>query len=329
MDSFEKDLTLEKSFPHGVYWCKLENEVLNERVEKLCENPKVTVIEISGFDDFFAECYQVLFDSPPQLFQEPFKLHHERLTDLLGGLKPSAIDNPEGTTPVQSRPLYSHIRRLQDTLEASPLPVGLKPIRLHEKTRSIFKILEADRALALELIKSDLDSGKPAGAIDAGRLRISSRPESDFAQRLVEIVIKREPDSNAVSAVTNLIVLLISLADYEGSLKLLDHYDATFKKAKRPDLADFAVLNRAQIYRHRGEELPPSLGSEVKRVMESPTEALSRVGAMIVLEDFEGVVNEFTTKLSRDSFAQVEKWPIFKLIPPAVVKRIRESIGQE
>src|SRR5690606_28817568 len=60
MDSLSSMLKSDDMFPHGVYWCVREGQEVNMSVERLARFPKLKLVTISGFDEFFAELHSSL-----------------------------------------------------------------------------------------------------------------------------------------------------------------------------------------------------------------------------------------------------------------------------
>ena len=119
MDTIDSLLKDEQNFPAGIYWCTVKGSRLSRRVQEILRFPKVRQIEITGFDDFFAELndelglpllpeiaqpYDALRDRLNRLLptsdSEP-TLHHrirqdvERLANEIKSIEGNAINSPD------------------------------------------------------------------------------------------------------------------------------------------------------------------------------------------------------------------------------------------
>jgi len=128
MDTFNTLLRSENNFPHGVYWCVLKGSIISKKVEALTRYPKFNIIEINGFDEFFAELHDELGIKLQPEMSDPYGSLAKRLNNLINRIKvPSVNIHPIIQKDIAN--LGSHIESISKnndkTLEQIPIPYSL------------------------------------------------------------------------------------------------------------------------------------------------------------------------------------------------------------
>lgn len=88
MDTLDALLRNDDSFPHGVYWCVRRGDNVAEAVDHLCRFPRFHLVEITGFDSFFAELHNDICDETHPLIKNPYGVVAQKLGSLLQNLSP-------------------------------------------------------------------------------------------------------------------------------------------------------------------------------------------------------------------------------------------------
>ncbi len=108
MDTLDALLRHDGFFPHGVYWCVRNGDRVPDRVEELTRFGNFHVVEISGFDDFFASLHHELGLGLP--IKDPYAAIRDRLKSLI-----ESLNVPKPWLESESR-LHADIRSVCDKL---------------------------------------------------------------------------------------------------------------------------------------------------------------------------------------------------------------------
>ncbi|MBC8290499.1 MAG: SIR2 family protein, partial [Planctomycetes bacterium] len=84
MDTLDALLRNDGFFPHGVYWCVRNGAELPDRVDELSRFGNFHIVDIDGFDDFFASLHRELSLGLP--IDDPYAAIRDRLKGLIGSL---------------------------------------------------------------------------------------------------------------------------------------------------------------------------------------------------------------------------------------------------
>ncbi|GLT13887.1 hypothetical protein GCM10007931_08610 [Vibrio algivorus] len=100
MDTLNTLLFTGEHFPHGVYWCVRKNtnfDSLSEQLKALTRFPNFHLVEIDGFDEFFAEVHEALECELQQEVADPYTALVKKLNHTFKKNEPT--DDSDDSTP--------------------------------------------------------------------------------------------------------------------------------------------------------------------------------------------------------------------------------------
>ena len=119
MDTLDLLLRDDDSYKQGIYWCLLPGEEPSNRLNSLCRRDRVYLVEISGFDEFFADLYETSGKQLPEAIARPFELARQRVDlfvsanqkldshPIISGHKNRLLKSIANDTPAMPLPLQA------------------------------------------------------------------------------------------------------------------------------------------------------------------------------------------------------------------------------
>ena len=322
MDCMDALLRTESNFPQGVYWCVLKSEVdnLGHRLDALRRHPRVHIVEIDGFDEFFA----TLHDSLGLDLQREIADPYSNVTDKLNNLLES--------TGIASRTAHhvieNDIRRLGAKLKEAKTLDG-RSITTVDIAASDGTVVQLPVPYNLLSQLSEREQ-KPDDAIMFMEKQLSKAPRmGDFlnAFKLVRRTGKTDASarffatlqqhigtfSESPGLLNEIALELIHMSEYDYAENLLSI--ASEAKDKSDEVADYIRMNIIQIGRHQGKELSGEEVIYLNALRQDPSE-ITRLGALVLLQETTEA-NDLLTKLAANntlSRKTFNTWPISKLL---------------
>jgi tetratricopeptide (TPR) repeat protein len=333
MDSLAVLLRHEVNFPHGVYWCIRKGTKVSRNVEMLQRFPKFKLIEIEGFDEFFAEITSALdLELQPEL-ADPYTALANKFNNLIGA---ASVPEKQHTHKIIERDIErigakiaELARTTQKTLDVDDasdvnIKVGSEIVKLPLPYELLAQVAVRQNqfAAAMKYQLHAIDAAPTAKAFsDALQILANGDvPEllvSEFFDRIgrYKNVILQNP-----FLLNNASLMFISQAKYVMAERLLARSSELVHDLKIAMLNELHEINRLQIKLHRHEELSDADRKSLQELAEHPDEYI-RVGAMILLGNVQKAYELLdrliaTKKLGLDQFNQ---WPIKKLLPERFV----------
>ena len=326
MDTLNTLLRSENNFPHGVYWCVIDESNISQNVLNLTRYPKFHIVKISGFDEFFAEMHEELkLDLQPEM-SDPFSVLTSRLNKLIEDVN---IPKPNKTHPIiknhiaklgqKVSKMFSDISHSDTDEETTAVTQSPAPFRLlaqveyregnHEKARSLTlrqlaqipDILTID--LAFDILETDWNQSfykEIFSVLSANKNIIAEDPDSSLSWTVNLIQAKKYNFANEIA-------------------------DLGFKCSEINSESTFSFnyysINKAQIKRHQKQKLDEQEVTFLKNLTKNSGDTKGKIAAYIVLDEFDSAY-EHLSKLDIDEIRIFMEWPISKLLPGKYIAKI-------
>ena len=317
MDTVNSRLRSDDAFPHGVYWCLRKGDEIPAVVHELSAHPKVELVEIDGFDEFFAEMHDFLGLTLQKEMSDPYGALTARLDNLIGRVN---IPEEEAHAVIERdiRQLAQKLVRApeqlpgeeQQAVQPSPPDDSSLPLSLLAQV----SLREGRVPEARQYIDRQLTKEPNAASLETAFRIARSSEDEGFAKELIEI-LKKSPsmlrDRPGIGSEACLaLVRLGLLEDAEQALRLGEPFLADW----RPIDIEYWTINLAQVLRRRDVDFDEDLGRELETIAAGSPRPMSCIGAQIVLKrysDARAAINA----LDRAARDVLMGWPIYDLMP--------------
>lgn len=337
MDTLNVLLRSEHNFPHGIYWCIQRNSAISDYVTKLDRYPNFHIVNISGFDEIFADLHDSLdFDLQPEM-SDPYGALTNRLNSLIENV---SLPEPDKTHPV----IWKHITELGKKVSLMVITSSEKPSTLKlvkEKPDSSdtipFQLLaevafrDHNYKLATEHIKSQLRMKKTVKSIHLAFDILENRWDDDLGNITMDIIRKtdllfiRDPGRTF-----NWTLNLINAEKYDFAMEVLEIGITLIKSAEnQPEyLYTYYLINKGQIKAHQGKKLSNKEISLLKKEIEKNPDDTTLMGIYIVLGKFEEA-EKVLQNIQLRELDRIIDWPIFKLLPNKTQENLLVLLEEE
>ena len=305
MDTLDALLRNGGYFPHGVYWCIRGGEI-PPRVEELSRFSSFHLIQIEGFDDFFATLNSKMEFGIP--IQDPYTAIRDRLSRLVQQL-PVFTPWQEITSPLQ-KDIQQFCQKLYNANDDELITNDIRAF-LHYRKR---EFAEAVRSL---LDVNSMKRRRSSLNLDE-RLDIATRACIQAGDKALVKIITEAIQSNKrwlwhPGVLINPSIRLIDNAWYDEAAMMIDMSDVN----EGTEHAAIHFVNQCQIRLHKKKKLRKGDIAELERVRERGDSF--RVCCEILLGNEAEAVSYFDDKdinqYRRNSLLRaLVKWPIFKLL---------------
>jgi tetratricopeptide (TPR) repeat protein len=318
MDTFNTLLRFDQYFPHGIYWCVRKGATLSKNVELLSRFPKFKVVEIEGFDEFFAELNNELSLPLQQEMTNPYASLAMKLNRLIEKLNLPEETEPHPIIENDIRRLGRQIKKISNnsngveiidiagTNENLPIPYGLL-------SNLSFRDGEYDKAFKFRLKELETDPS-PKAFSEAFKLMYLANRQNECKDDLVkryfakaELVAKQPMSSFDASLV------FISNKDFETADKILEFgknlaesYGGEFNQL-------FYFLNKLQVIKHKGETFTENQIKDLQNLAKTG-DINTRIGSLSLLENVEEVEALLKKIHEKDGIYYMLSWPILDFI---------------
>jgi len=325
----------DSNFPHGVYWCIRKGEEPSQTVKELTKNPKFTLIEVDGFDEFCAECHESLGLPLQKELQDPYGCLTNRLNSLLDRVRATdgAVKNVVIKADIQklAHKLSALIEGKTDTTTES------KPAQIQQRNVPLILLSQAaeqegDYKKALDFAMSELHSNPSIKAVE---LAFRNAAKLNDKAQVFELVKFLDNTSSLFSEqpglIFNMVVDLLINKQYEGAEKLLEvSYNLFGQPANRNEGYDLAYhwINSAQTKLHQGKILEPDLKVNLERIAKDNSNPYARFGAYIVLREEHKAIQQICqfAKLGNHTLESLIAWPIIDLLSASGKQELLEEV---
>lgn len=323
MDTFNTLLRFDQYFPHGIYWCIRKGTAVSKSVELLSRFPKFKIIEIEGFDEFFAELNNELSLPLQQEMTNPYASLAMKLNRLI-----EKINLPEDTEPhpiIESdiRRLGRQIKEMSNSSNGSeiveigginenlPIPYGLL-------SNLSFRDGEFDKALKFRLKEIETDPSTKAFS-EAFKLMYLAQKENECKDRLLnQYFAKAELVAKQPMSTFDAAVIFISNKDFETADKILD-FGKNLAESYGGDFSQtFYFLNKMQLLKHQGAAFTEDQINEIKNLTNN-ADINTRIGSLSLLENVLEVEKLLKVVHEKEGIYYMLSWPILDFVRNKII----------
>jgi hypothetical protein len=301
----------------------LKGDSDRESIDHLCRFPRFHLVEIDGFNSFFAELYAGLNPSPHPIFSDPYSVAKNNLGGLISRLRiPSNMD----AFPTQLANDVSLLsKRIQEKPDFDVLQLPLDVLVWNELTQKRI-------AGAKGHVHSALAKGTPDVIVRNSLRILKSNWDGDFANTVIEALEDRADSENVnVAAVNDMIVDFLSLGHLEHAKRVAmsTKIDARLRALGERQY-EFFCINKGQVGRRLDIPLDIQQRDRMNEIMHTSNSTLSKLGAAIILEEFNRFLELYTAN-SKDGLIDgfpinhFLQWPIVNLVPDDVKQKMQND----
>ncbi len=317
MDTFNTLLRFDTYFPHGIYWCVRKGGIVSEKVENLTRFPKFKIVEIEGFDEFFAELNNALgLPLQPEL-TNPYNALANKLNLLIENINLPENISPHPIIDRDINNLGRNITRLtnsspNDTMvdiagntEILPIPYGLL---------ANLSARDNDFETALKYRMKEISvSPTPKTITEAFKLmNLSNRTEckEELIQKVynAEELFSKEPNQTF-----DISLELIKIKDYKSANEVLDFGNKIFEKYGGNFAMHYYFLNKLQIIKHQNIDFNERQNKKLSNLIDKG-DIYTKLGAQILMDQYEDAENTLLEIQKFEDISTWTVWPIFDFI---------------
>lgn len=325
MDTFNTLLRFEQYFPHGIYWCVRRGAEISPGVDSLSRFPRFHLVEIDGFDEFFAELSSELEIPLQQEMADPYKTLAGRLNRLIDriSLPQDAKLHPVIEKDIQR--LGSSIQRMspkKSSTQEDLLPIDKVEINGTDENLPIpygllsdlsFREEDYDTAFKYRVKELDTDPS-PKSFVEIFRLMFLSGRSEECLEEYIDMYFKSEDlVSKQPMSTFDLCLVFLSNKEYDYADKVLEFGRSMAEKSDVRYILTYYYLNKFQIKKHRGLELDQDEVEKVKTFSEEG-DIDAKIGAFSLLENAEEAEKLILKIKERGDVGYMVSWPILDFI---------------
>lgn len=331
MGCLESLLADPNNYPHGIYWCVRQQDELSSQVENLLRYPCFHLVQITGFDEFFADIHAGLEIKLQDELSDPFEALKDRLNNFTSS---SAIplENPHPVINKDIQALSSKLGGEAEDMDDSAKAISANTVAVrNRKLIPLMLIANAEFrkgniSKSQSLIEDFLKASYSAEAINLAFETFSIVWNANFAEFVLEKLkenIARTLQQDRSFAI-NAPLELVRAQQYEYAIRVSDVIYEEIKRSGIVDASDstyhYFLINYCQAYCFKGASLPSDLKDEVTVLISHNTSPMTRIGALIVLDLGGDAYNDLLAMVERGDISRREVyeflgWPIAKLLP--------------
>ncbi len=319
MDTLNTLLRFDHFFPNGIYWCVRKKEELSDKVENLRRFSKFRIVEIDGFDQFFAELHdEVELDLQPEMSDPYFSLA-ERLNGLVKRINLQGKNNTHPIIDRDIKNLGKKISRFTNSKNDTQVSIGDEtltiplPYGFLADTHGLTGNYETALLYRLKEIETD---PKPSSFENAFELLFKFESDKYKEPLLEKFFNSQAIISDYPEAATTIALLFISNEEYDLAERILDFGNEIATKSNSDNFNKvYYRLNKLQIKRFKKLDLEDKEIIFLKAVQDFEAE-LPSIGAMIILENYSDAEAKMLEISNRIEWEDYSDWPIFKLLIP-------------
>lgn len=318
MDTFNTLLKFDNYFPHGVYWCIRKGSEPSQKVDLLCRFPKFKLIEIDGFDDFFADIHNELQLPLQPEMADPYNALASRLNKLVGSINLQQ----DKIHPVIDRDIKNlgyHISKISEVSKANytegaqivkenlPIPYGFL---------SSVNEMENDLEMAFKYRVKEIETEPSYQAFtELFKLMFKSNNVEHKDALLEKFYNSKEIYSKRPMATFDVALQFIDNGDFDNAHKILSFGNDLAKRFNGEFYQPYYFLNKLQIKAHKKEEFDEKEKKVLTKILES-TDTATKFGASILLKDYKSAEEYLRILSEKGDISYISTWPIVKLLIP-------------
>lgn len=323
MDTFNTLLRFDQYFPHGIYWCIRKGAEISKSVELLSRFPKFKIIEIEGFDEFFAELNNELSLPLQQEMTNPYASLAMRLNRLIDKLNLPEETEPHPIIENDIRRLGSQIKKLSNqsnssdvvnvlgTNENLPIPYGLL-------SNLSSRDSDFDNAFKFRMKEIETDPS-PKAFSEAFKLMYLANRVDDCKDKLLETYFnKSELIAKNPMSTFDASLVFITQKDYKTADEILNFGKHLSEIYGGEFNFSYYFLNKMQILKHKGESFNQAQLSKLNTLVES-SDFGTRIGAYSLLDNVEEVEAILKSVHSNEGIYGMLSWPILDFVKDKIV----------
>jgi hypothetical protein len=319
MDTFNTLLRFDHYFPHGIYWCIRKGTTISSKVENLARFPKFKIVEIDGFDEFFAELNNSLGLPLQPEMTNPYNALALRLNTLIEKINLPENKDPNPIIERDINNLGRHISKLTSNTNEEPETVvdiaGAK-----EKLPIPYGLLanlstrDGDFETALKYRIKELSVAPTARAIaETIKVMYLSKRLDCKEDLLNKIYNSEEHFSKDPMQTFDIAIELIRNKEFDDADKVLDFGYEIFEKYGGNFMQQYYFLNKLQIIKHRGKDYSQIQIKSLRNFAEKG-DIYSRIGALILLDENQEVEEIMLGMNKKEDLLMMVNWPILDFI---------------
>tara|TARA_R110000751_G_scaffold292826_1_gene400233 strand:- start:877 stop:2676 length:1800 start_codon:yes stop_codon:yes gene_type:complete len=220
MDNLNTLLHTDTNFPHGIYWCIRKGSSVSPDVENLTRFPRFHLIEIEGFDEFFAEINNSLNIPLQDEVSDPYTALANKLDNFVSNINEDGEHNSVIQNDINS--LSDHIQHIHSALAlVSRIKDTLSKVEesaTREQLQDIVKQLTSDT----QIIKNEHDDllviSTPKVLLAAAAFREGAY-EDALSFSLETLKSKARVDTISIA-----IKSMAKLNDFDGLEEVITHF---------------------------------------------------------------------------------------------------------
>ncbi len=318
MDAFNTLLNFDNNFPHGIYWCVRKNAEISKRVDLLRRYPKFHLIEIEGFDEFFAELNDKLcFDLQGEVLK-PYENLAKRLNSL------ACIANVPSPSEPENKIIARDINKVQSNVakvlkaimpsEDNPMiEIGNTTIPIPLYMLANLAIRSKEFTKAFDYIEKDIIQNPiPRKLIAAFRI-IEDEKALDQVERFVTLAANQDLfGKHKREDYLSIAVSLMNIEMYSDARKVVEIWHESIPSELQNDaLRD---VNLALTMLLDSKEINDELKISIERYDHEKLPRIISLGIWIVLKNTKNAA-KLIRKIHEDDPKFLDKrlsWPLFK-----------------
>jgi NAD-dependent SIR2 family protein deacetylase len=153
MDTLNTLLHTETNFPHGIYWCIRKDSIISGEVKNLTRFTRFHLIEIEGFDEFFAEINSALNIELQKEVSDPYNSLANKLDNFVTNINEDGEHNLVIQEDINN--LSEHIQHINSAIELiKKMKVTLSSINLDSTKEQLLDVIQ-QLTSDTEIIKND------------------------------------------------------------------------------------------------------------------------------------------------------------------------------
>jgi hypothetical protein len=313
MDTLNTLLRSDNNFPHGIYWCILKGTKLSKKVEALTRYPKFNVVEISGFDEFFAELHDELGIKLQPEMSDPYGSLAKRLNNLINKINLPA----ENIHPIIQKDianLGNHIASIsknsQEKEEQVPMPYSLL---------SDIYARENNYDKALEYVFKELAETPSVDAFSRAVSIFAKFNNWDELPRLMKI-IENSPEAIAkdVDEIAWTVIDLMDNNKLDEAEKILELQHSLGMRGKGEYSPDINFINKMIIKVKRNSAFTDSENERLNILLNS-SEINFKMAVSILRNEYREAEKYLLQKMVEEKdVTYVKDWTLFKMLLPHI-----------
>jgi SIR2-like domain len=346
METLTTLMRADGNFPHGIYWCIREGQQVSGLLEDLCRNPKFHLVEIKGFDEFFAETHEELGLRLQTPIADPYSALASRLNKLIDSARIPEANRSHRVIDRDLKMLGSMIQKQilpkasstnepnLETTHSDQVKLQINDSSGNAKLPFLFLAQMSKRNGNIEdsynFTITHLEQKPSLDGFNFAFELIGSKWIEDKGKKIISLLKEnRSTLSNSPSSTHTYSLQLMTVKQFDLAQEILDlGYEIASETSDPLYNNYYYLINSAQIYLHQGKEIPEKLLSQIKEISSTET-GFTKFGADVVLKNYKEAT-DFLMSIPINngihSLKDVIYWPIAQLLPFEDRKKIIDRI---